>query len=99
MVSLSVEFVSELPDGREVIALARLDTETGEVSEIKGLPEGVTPEMAWVDVEGGSQLFFRVQRSGDDGRRYQVADMNALTLCGDQFEWLSNVAQSGSRRV
>lgn len=97
MVSLSVEFVSELPDGREVIALARLDTETGEISEIKGLPEGVAPETAWVDVEGGSQLFFRVQRSGDDGRRYQVADMNALSLCGDQFEWLSNVAQPGGR--
>lgn len=97
MVSLSVEFVAELPGGKEVVALAHLDSESGLVSEIKGLPEGVVPENAWIDVRGGSELFFRVVPSGD-GTRYQIAEMMDLGEYVDQFEWLAQSIQCGGLR-
>lgn len=94
---LSVDFVVELPNGKEAIALAHLDTESGEVSGIKGLPEGIAPESAWIDVQGGSELFFRV-RSFGDGMRYQIENMADLVSFKDQFEWLA-LAQCGDRRT
>lgn len=98
MASLSVDFVVELPGGEEVSALAHLDTESGLVSEIKGLPEGAAPESAWIDVQGSSEIFFRVKSYGD-GMRYQVENMADLVSCNDQFEWLAELAQCGGRKL
>lgn len=99
MAALNVEFVVEQPGGVEVVATAHLDTGSGVVSKIAGLPDGLGPTSAWIAVPGGSEMFFRVERmpGAGDQPRYQVEDASSLAGYQSQFDWLAEVGRTDVR--
>ena len=97
MASLAVNFIAELPSGEEVVAPASLDTVDGFVSPLNEWPAGVVSKDGWIEVYGGSELFFRVV-AGTGGKRYQVVDKQGLDRCRDQLDWLAESLQISGQR-
>jgi hypothetical protein len=91
MAVLPADFIAALPGQGEVIGIAFLDTVSGAVSGVDGMPEGALPTKAWIAVSGGSELYFEVQ-AFHEGGDYQVVDVKVLERFQVQFEWLAEAA-------
>lgn len=97
LASVAVNLIVELPDGEEVVVEASLDTKEGIVSSVEEWPQSIVTRDGWIEVYGGSELFFRVVAE-KGGEFYRVVDKQGLNGVCDQLDWLSELFRISGQR-